>query len=297
MLVYLDQNKWIELARAYYGKDKSQESQKVLSIIKRALAEEKIILPLSSNHYMETARISNAGRKARLGKVMWRFSRGYTLVSYRNIVINECENALSKFFNNVQKSNFKLVGHGIENAFGEVFKKRFPPAMKNIIEESLLTGELPGELVVPKFDNTKYRKQFAEHLRKLPIIKQELPPDKWDDAIYAIVMVDIREPLVKVMVRSNIRLTELESLGVTKLRSLIDSMPSRSIDVHLHRQMLKNPSIVPKESDLEDWAGLGVAAQYCDLVICEKHFANLVKRDEFHTKASVETNFSVLKEL
>lgn len=57
----------------------------------------------------------------------------------------------------------------------------------------------------------------------------------------------------------------------------------------MHRQVLKNEQYKPKQSDLEDWGGIGVASCYCDVVVCEKHFANLLQRDGYKPKARIET--------
>ena len=72
----------------------------------------------------------------------------------------------------------------------------------------------------------------------------------------------------------------------------MDAIPTRKLDIHLHRQVLKNDHYKPKESDLEDWAGLGAAACYADAVVCEKHFASLLARDGFTHHARIETNLS-----
>jgi len=288
---------WIELAKVHHGKNKDKDAIRAFQNVKKAIKEEKVILPLSGIHYMETARISNAGRRFRLGSVMWSLSKGYRLTSYRNIVINECEVALSKYFDNVEIKPFELIGRGIEHAFGEVFEHKYPPEIEALIERSFLTGESPDGDKGPEFRNVRYREQFCEHLRELPKLKKDLARNKWDDALYAISMADIVEPLSKVMINSNISPDQIGKLGVEKLKSLVDAMPSRAVDVHLHRQILKNPKLSPKIGDLEDWAGLGVAVQYCDLVICEEHFADLVQRDKFDTKAKVSTSINVLNEI
>jgi hypothetical protein len=73
-------------------------------------------------------------------------------------------------------------------------------------------------------------------------------------------------------------------------------MPSRKIEVHLHRQILKNPTLQPKDTDLEDWSGLGPATAHCDVVVCEKHFASLLRRDGFSPNARVITDVRKLPE-
>ena len=67
MVVYLDQNKWIELARTFHGKDDTVRAKNVLRDFELATRESRVTVPLSSLHYIETSRISNVGRKVRLG--------------------------------------------------------------------------------------------------------------------------------------------------------------------------------------------------------------------------------------
>jgi len=139
MIVYLDQNKWIELAKMVHGKDNSTRAKNVVRDFEAAIDGDHVVVPLSAFHYMETARVSNAERRRRL-------------------------------------------------------------------------------------------------------------------------------------------------------KTVINDMPTRYLDLHLHRQVLRNPNYASKITDLEDWSGVGVASCYCDVVVCEKHMADMLKRDRFVTKARIETD-------
>ena len=74
------------------------------------------------------------------------------------------------------------------------------------------------------------------------------------------------------------------------MKSVINDMPTRHLDLHLHKQVLRNPNYAAKITDLEDWTGVGVASCYCDVVVCEKHMADMLRRDGFKTKARIETD-------
>jgi len=297
MLIYLDQNKWIALARMVYGKDKSQLSKTIVDHTLKAVEDGRIIIVLSAIHYMETARISNSDRRKRLGKVMWKYSKGKTLASYKKIVIHELETALTEFFKIKNKTPFQLVGYGVSHAFGEPLNTTFPKFIEEIVEESMLTGEGPNGEVMPGFHQTKYCENFKNHLEKLPSIREELPRNKWDDCLYAICTTDIIEPLKGIMLSENISPEQFGALGPENLRKLVDLMPTRQMDLFLHKQVLQNPSLKPKITDLEDWAGLGVATQYCELVICEKHFQAMTSRKGYKGKARVTKDIEVLTEI
>lgn len=291
MIVYLDQNKWIELALIFHGKDKSRTAKEILDSLRVAQEMRDLELPLSAIHYMETARISNAGRKERLGAVMWEFSKGTTIASFKRIIIHELEVALSAFFPQIKVGHFNLLGKGISHAYGEKFSYSLPEQLESEFERSTLTGKsnfIDGS--PPEFRSITHREKFRAHLAQLKEIKEELPKEKWDDMLHAIVLADIREPLAEVMPKYGLGKEDFKELGMKDFKRLIDNMPSRKLELHLHRQVLKNPNYAPKLNDLEDWAGIGVASQYCDVVVCEKHFADLIKRDHFKTAARIETN-------
>jgi len=181
MLIYLDQNKWIALARIVNGKDKSRLSKTIAEHTLEAVEDGRVIIVLSAIHYMETARISNSGRRERLAKGMWKYSKGSTLASYTKIVINELETALSEFFTIKKKTRFQLVGYGVSHAFGEPLPTAFPKYIEDAIEERVLTGKGPGGEEMPGFYQTKYREKFMNHLENIPSIRDELPRNKWED--------------------------------------------------------------------------------------------------------------------
>jgi hypothetical protein len=116
-----------------------------------------------------------------------------------------------------------------------------------------------------------------------------LPQKQRDDFLYAQLTADIVDVICELFAKYSVRAEALGDLGRERLRSVIDDMPTRRVDLHLMRQVLKNPEYRAKESDLEDWCGLGTAACYCDVVVCEKHMAAMLRRDGFLTRARIET--------
>jgi hypothetical protein len=294
-VLYLDQNKWIQVARVINGKKERPEISSIVAQIARAVEWGSLVLPLSEIHYLETARILDGKRRARLGRVMWRLSRGFTLASQRAIVERELTLGLAKHYSQIAPDPLELIGRGLAHAFGEKFPVTFSAPVAELLEEALLTGEGPKGDHSPPFRQSKYQQNFAKHLANLPNLRKELPRSKLDDALHAIVLADILEPLNEIVTRFKLPGNLLEQLGRNGLTELVESMPTRQVDLHLHRQMLKNPTLRPKLTDLEDWAGLGKAVQYCDHVVCEKHFASMIGRDGFETAAQVHSSLMELE--
>ena len=88
-IAYLDQNQWIQLARIHHGRLTDRALVEALASIRAAVAEGRLGLPLSAIHYMETGRVTQPGRRARLGTVMWQLSGGLTIASYGSILTFE----------------------------------------------------------------------------------------------------------------------------------------------------------------------------------------------------------------
>ncbi len=289
MIIYLDQNKWIELSKMVHGKDDSQRAKRIVRAMESVCTAGHVTLPLSAIHYMETSRISNEGRKVRLGSTMWRFSRGQTIAGYPAVVRHELDVALSKHFAHIVPGELQVIGFGHAHAFGEA-AGNVPSIFAEEFERSMLMG---NELLrIPPLASyaSHHRESFRNHLASLHIRAAEVSPDLRENFLYAISTVDILEPLSQAMVKYELPANTLEILGETGLKKLINDMPTRRVDLHLHRQVLRNPTYAPKPTDLEDWAALAMAACYCDVVVCEKHMANMLSRDGFRTKTRIEVD-------
>ena len=272
-----------------HGKDDSQRAKRIVRAMESVCTAGHVTLPLSAIHYMETSRISNEGRKVRLGSTMWRFSRGQTIAGYPAVVRHELDVALSKHFAHIVPGELQVIGFGHAHAFGEA-AGNVPSIFAEEFERSMLMG---NELLrIPPLASyaSHHRESFRNHLASLHIRAAEVSPDLRENFLYAISTVDILEPLSQAMVKYELPANTLEILGETGLKKLINDMPTRRVDLHLHRQVLRNPTYAPKPTDLEDWAALAMEACYCDVVVCEKHMANMLSRDGFRTKTRIEVD-------
>lgn len=293
MKVYLDQNKWIQIARAINGNEKNKCIEKILKLAGEGIFE----FPLSGIHYLETSRISNQSRRKKLGKTMWDLSKGQTIASSRDIIMHELEVALLKYFPDLVVSEFNLYGSGVQHAFGLTFDQKIPQYFESIFEEYLLTGEqFDGEEYI-KFDDVSQRHVFKEHLRKYKEIKMYVPKEKYQDVIEATVFTDIVEPIYTVFSKHNISVEFFKNIEKTELSKIIHSITLLDIDMHMHKQLLKNEAYIPDDHDLEDWSGLSIGAAYCDVLVCEKHFKDMIGRDGYRIHAKVLTNIDDLLEI
>jgi hypothetical protein len=70
LTVYLDQMKWIDLARAESGHALGAAIVDPLRVLKRAVADGRVRFPLSAAHYFETGKQRNPRRRKELAATM-----------------------------------------------------------------------------------------------------------------------------------------------------------------------------------------------------------------------------------
>jgi hypothetical protein len=311
--IYLDQNHWIGLSRVAHGRAGSADVGHLLQVVRTAKAEGRARFPLSLSHYMETWKNAVPERRERLAQFMLELSGGETVASLRVVVQHELESALARLFpGRLQPRPFKFVGQGPSHAAGKNFdvhlkwprealtlspeqRARFEETLLNEVSVDLLSGVLrEGDILRQRPPtNLSTDRRFKTALEDWRGIAARYSPADLDRRIYATTLADIDTALFAALVDHGIRLEELALLGEQGWRALLDDMPSRRADMHLRRQWAKNASLTPKESDLNDWAFLGIAVSYCDAVVTEKQVADLFSR-EFETRAIILTDLREL---
>lgn len=311
--VYLDQNKWIDLAKVFYRKTGDPGLLEALRVVLIAL-DRDVVFPLSAVHYIETSKIADRARRERLGAFMWAVSRGRTFVDTERLVRNEVEKALSRRVSRISPRPFRLISTGVGHAFGKKplsFRVREPlrsalssDRLKELkrygrqeLERAVIVGKGPGGIMLSRFEHTRYNYDFMQHLDSLPARFSTVPRGRWDDALRGAALSEIHDPVYEALLHHDLSWKWLVSLGKEELSKFVDELPSRRVEMHLYKQLLKNTTIKPRVTDLEDWCALGPAVAYCDVVVCEKHYAELVTRDAFETNAIVISDVRQLPEV
>jgi hypothetical protein len=75
-VVYLDQNKWIELARAAKYPAEHPELRALLTTVEERVGSGKLVVPLTATNIFETHKVNDASRRRDLAFVQAGLSRG-----------------------------------------------------------------------------------------------------------------------------------------------------------------------------------------------------------------------------
>lgn len=156
--IYLDQNKWIDLARSAAGP--GDNFTPVVEFVRAAKAAGAAVFPLSGAHYIESNKQHDDARYERLGRFMHELSGGITMTTPIEIIRHEIEMAFARALSmRIEAKPFSLLGRGVGFAIGmpgvgprvplnkgnltEQQRQALQDAAQAAFEESVLTGRFP----------------------------------------------------------------------------------------------------------------------------------------------------------
>ncbi len=309
-IVYLDQNKWIALARLWHGKKDSSVEGSTLTALLEAVEDGSAVFPLSVSHYMETWKNGDPGRRRRLAEFMVKLSQLTTMAPIQAIVRHELEVELARLLpGRVEMTPFELLGKRLAHATGNrthSLNLVWPETTGvSLDEQRVLSGfvkletELiflsrawpdwvpPGQPEPPRVEFGDLDRRFNEGLREWLSVTNEMTELELEHEIRRITFTDIAGLIVEVLRDNGIEIGEFDALSPDTKNSLVDRLPSRAIDMHVRREFKRNTTLKIQASDLNDWAFVGAAAGYVDIVVAERQMTHVLNQPGARTKAKV----------
>jgi hypothetical protein len=306
-IIYLDQNKWINLARSAAGS--GDEFTPAVDFVRAAKAAGAAVFPLSMAHYIESNKQHDDARYERLGRFMYELSHTVTMAGPVAIVQHEIERAFARALPmRIEVQPLCLLGKGVGHALGmpgvrftlpdpngvaEERRQTIEREANAALEESILTGRLPWTTTpAPRGrpDFSRYNEGFVADLYDF---RKRLDSDDEDlrqRAVYANVMVAMLDQLNEARERHKIPHDVFEKMGIDGITAFLEDMPSVRVNIHLRRHWIANPLLQAKKNDHNDWFYLGAAVAYCDVVVTERHFAHVVNTGGLRKRATVITD-------
>jgi hypothetical protein len=312
LLIYLDLNHWISLAKAATGHADGGRFREALDLLREMCADERVFCPLSSTHYMEMSGIRDARRRFDVAAVMEELS-GFGCLLPRDAVMElEFEAALDEWGreNPEPYEQVPLLGRGVLRAFGrrgglrmrnrqgddvtEETRRRWPGGPEAFdawsadaerqLDRSVLRGPSAQEepqLRALGWDPTAARRvaeQRAEQERAQAArfdAEPEYRRGRLRDAISARYLALEGEPQFLRAMRA--RGIERPSVFLPELhvaRTFTDSLPSADAYITVMTARHRDANRRWTANDIFDIDALSVAVPYCDVVVTDKAAAH-----------------------
>jgi len=147
--VYLDQNQWICLARAFHGRAVTSEHREVVSHLLSKVDQGLCRVPPNWSHLVEHLKKGNRHSRARLAEVFELFSRSWFLAAWSTVLPQELSRAVAETFGIVPAPSAPVViGHGVLFGAGRMARLAFPADWSSEREQRVSTVmQRPGGLV------------------------------------------------------------------------------------------------------------------------------------------------------
>jgi hypothetical protein len=315
-VVYLDQNKWIELLRG----EKQKPVADVLDLLRRKVAEGSIVVPLSAAHYLETWHRQNWQSRHDLARLMRELSAYATVAPLHHLQCIEIERLLLENFRSpncecdVPQISEQLVGRGVNHAFhSRTGRMRFvnniaspgvqegapvaPPAelLATIEKLKVLPGDpyewwsLAGfadSLEYPEFETRGEHRRGSGQVDRELALAARLASDSWlrhrlDDFLMAEELIEVHDRINHFAFWHNADTTRLmqtwSSKGPEYGAFLLNLMPTRVCMFHMRRAKHRNPQWPWQQHDATDLAALASAVPYADITVTERQWAHVFR--------------------
>lgn len=299
LTVYLDQMKWIDLARAETGHHLGADFVEPLKTLKRAAADERARFPLSAAHYFETGKQQNARRRREVAATMTTLAGTLRIAPPHVIVPWEIRRALIEVVGlPMIAPELELFGQGVAHALASptlrytapavskglqlpdpvrrALEKLLGPRFEENILASITPEGVPDEIRLVLSDVKSVTDDtFVSGQEYVAARINELGRNRLDGVMLGTAFADIIDPLITAAQELGVSLGD-DIFDAGRMTSLIKHMPSRSVEMALRRQRQANPQKAWHGNDFNDVTALAIAVPYCDVVVTERSWSAML---------------------
>lgn len=301
--VYLDQNKWVDLARAATGHQRGGKFVDALAVAQAGVKAETVSFPIDMYRYWETSKRRDDRSRDAVVDTMLQLSKRHTMALPFPLLDREIDLALKRRFGRPRNPRrVRVFGTGMRQIGagrldwpkldlsaltdgGAALPAGLRPQQSELdqaIEEALLRAgpETYRELGFAHSDSD-HAKKFVDFENKVAatIAMNGLTGNAVDVAVRAADFADIRPAVVDALGRIGVTYEQfMEGVSVGELMSFIDDLPTRYVTNVMRSAKHRQTQQKWEENDFADIVALPVAAVYCDVVITEKQWVHQMRQ-------------------
>jgi hypothetical protein len=297
--VYLDENKWIDLARAVSGHPRGEKFKTVAMMVAAAVTRSEASFPLSAGHMFETWKQKSGRRRHEVATTMLTISQNHAIAPHWELVPGEIDRALrSRFGRPINCLPIRPFGLGIKHRSGryappipESLRARVLAAepslsqseLSDAIDLVLLAGppeDLPlaGVAPPPVKPAQNFAKEQNEQVQRF--IDYAADKDTRRRGVAARELIDMQDVLEAGLARADVSWHALMELGPDEVTAFMLDLPSRAAGLELMWRQFDNPQTTWKPNDLIDIGYLSCAVAYCDIVVTERKWTHMLNQTD-----------------
>ncbi len=299
MRIYLDQNKWFDISRAFYGREDGKPYIEILDKIEKSVREGKAIFPLSSLHFLESAKDQHTERKERFAKFLYKITNGFAILPYNVLIEGEVFNTVVQRLGQPEKmvnvAQSAIDQKGLMYAMGNTIQlPEEYEKLKSTIENKTMNEDFFVEAIVKLIDKGALMKMTAndsKDLAELESQRKELIKLDKDTAFFYVVKDYLKSFVFPEMRKCSI------SLGFNyedfmknhisdreKMLQFVSDIPCVNIFSNLSFQRDFELKRKIQINDIFDISFLTGALPYCDIVVTEGFWKTKIQNSNLDIK-------------
>ena len=294
-ILFLDQNKWIDLARVENDKSTSQNVIKLYHTLIDCVQADKIIIPLTMTLIVETSKKNNFRQRQELARTQFKLSKGLVFRSRRSRIFYEAQIALRKAFKDTEASlpSKWFISENFVQAFDQ-FDDPIHPQNKitnitardfNLYEFLISQDEAERHQGITEF--SKYADKSVLSIENRRKMWEAASREMQNRAYSALLFNDHQDLFLAALTSLGHTFSELKELGNSALQALIYDVPTLNVERALVAKKESQDRVI-KPNDLRDMYSFCAAIPYADWLIGENTFVSLAKQAKLGTTYGVQ---------
>lgn len=306
-ILFLDQNKWIDLAKVHSGKVNSGPEYDVYQYLTASIGNGEIIIPLTSANIIETSKRHDLTSRSDVVHTQAEFSKGWVFRSRKSRLLVEIKNALHLAFG-YDPVLLPLNWVAVPN-FIRAFEEYEPSmvAMADYLNTRFGEKQAYVDYMLNQPDQTR-RKAHAILSRESDSLVERIENRRKDFKDYSMEMQrraysvhlfsDHQKLIVQELVNMGHTLQQMEKLGADVFVKFLENIPTLNVELKLAISREAQTGSL-KANDLGDIGNFYTSIPYADVIVAEKNFVNLARQTKLDKEYGVQlhTNLAGLLSL
>lgn len=298
-IIYLDQNKWIELAQVHAGSQTPEGLATLYNQLLNAVERGKVLFPLSLSHLIETSKRNDPISRGHVVKTQAQLSRGFAYRSRAGRLEMEIRITLHHLFSidpPVLAKNWTIVPS---------FLQAFEPldafaAAKDIKKLAFINTFIdPSKLYVDYMNNQNDTERRMAHSKiaadtvdlvsRIEARRARLSGKSVDlrRRVYsAQLFIDHQDLFIRILNDMGYSFNQLQAIGERAGRALIEEVPTLNVEAEMAAR-LESKTGTLHSNDVLDILAFCTAIPYSDRIIAEKSTISLARQAKLNAQYKV----------
>ena len=305
-IVYLDQNKWIELSRVHARTVDSGPIANLYSQLLEAVKSGQVLFPLSASHVLETSKRNDPVSRVHLAATQAALSRGYVYRSRAGRLEVEIHCAVHRLFGTTppELPPRWVIAHGFLQAFEQMDTLVAPPDQVQRLARIYANID-PAELYVGYMKDQDDERRRLAHIKlaesasdlvdRIETRRKRLSGESVDlrRRAYSVqLFMDHQDSFIRILTSLGYSFEQFTALG-DRVKAFVEDVPTLNVEAEMAARLEAKTGFVAP-NDLFDIQAFYTAIPYSSRVVAEKASISRARQAKLDVRYKVALSQSLL---